>query len=153
MSKLDEHIQKVIKDALFDLNGVAVKGATHFLTVDDIIEIAKYFYKLGKEDSEETSSIDYDTLSKMLDDTLSKETKESWEKFLDECKCEVVDSSTLEELDKINELPPLPAWTPHLDDQWWTDDYISLQGEFLRWGNWSIPLEKLKQLPKMYNAN
>jgi hypothetical protein len=86
MSKLDEHIQKVIKDALFDLNGVAVKGATHFLTVDDIIEIAKYFYKLGKEDSEETSSIDYDTLSKMLDDTLSKETKESWEEFLDEGK-------------------------------------------------------------------
>jgi hypothetical protein len=153
MSKLDEHIQKVIKDALFDLNGVAVKGATHFLTVDDIIEIAKYFYKLGKEDSEEPSSIDYDTLSKMLDDTLSKETKESWEEFLDEGKCEVVDSSTLEELDKLNELPPLPVWTPHLDDQWWTDDYISLQGEFLRWGNWSIPLEKLKQLPKMYNAN
>ena len=153
MSKLDEHIQKVIKDALFDLNGVAVKGATHFLTVDDIIEIAKYFYKLGKEDSEETSSIDYDTLSKMLDDTLSKETKESLEEFLDEGKCEVVDSSTLEELDKLNELPPLPVWTPHLDDQWWTDDYISLQGEFLRWGNWSIPLEKLKQLPKMYNDN
>ena len=44
---LEKHLKEDIEDVLFDLNGVAVKGATHYLTVDDIKEIAKHFYELG----------------------------------------------------------------------------------------------------------
>ena len=36
-----------IDQSLFDLNGVAVKGATHYLTVEDVKDIAKHFYELG----------------------------------------------------------------------------------------------------------
>lgn len=32
---------------LFDLDGVAVKGATHYLTVEDVKDIAKHFFELG----------------------------------------------------------------------------------------------------------
>ena len=44
---LDKHLKEDIEDTLFDLNGVAVIGATHYLTVDDVKEIAKHFFELG----------------------------------------------------------------------------------------------------------
>lgn len=44
---LDKHLKEDIEDVLFDLDGVAVKGATHYLTVEDIKDIARHFFKLG----------------------------------------------------------------------------------------------------------
>jgi len=44
---LEKHLKEDIEDVLFDLDGVAVKGATHYLTVEDIKDIAKHFFELG----------------------------------------------------------------------------------------------------------
>lgn len=44
---LEKHLKEDIEDVFFDLNGVAVKGATHCLTVEDVKDIAKHFYELG----------------------------------------------------------------------------------------------------------
>ena len=38
---------KILDNTLFDLDGVAVQGATHYLTVEDVKDIAKHFYELG----------------------------------------------------------------------------------------------------------
>lgn len=38
---------KTLDNTLFDLDGVAVQGATHYLTVEDVKDIAKRFFKLG----------------------------------------------------------------------------------------------------------
>ena len=46
-NNLDNLIKENIDSVLFDLDGVAVKGATSYLTVDDVREIAKLFFKLG----------------------------------------------------------------------------------------------------------
>lgn len=37
-----------LDDAYFDLDGIAVKGATYYLTVEDLKDIARHFYELGK---------------------------------------------------------------------------------------------------------
>ena len=37
-----------LDDAYFDLGGIAVIGATHYLTVEDLKDIARHFYELGK---------------------------------------------------------------------------------------------------------
>ena len=44
---LEKYLKEDIEDVLFDLDGVAVKGATHYLTVEDIKDIAKHFFELG----------------------------------------------------------------------------------------------------------
>ena len=44
---LDKHLKEDIEDVFFDLDGVAVKGATHYLTVEDVKDIAKHFFELG----------------------------------------------------------------------------------------------------------
>ena len=44
---LEKHLKEDIEDTLFDLDGVAVKGATHYLTVEDVKDIAKHFFELG----------------------------------------------------------------------------------------------------------
>ena len=44
---LEKHLKEDIEDVLFDLDGVAVKGATHYLTVEDVKDIAKHFFELG----------------------------------------------------------------------------------------------------------
>ena len=44
---LDKYLKEDIEDMFFDLDGVAVKGATHYLTVEDIKDIAKHFFELG----------------------------------------------------------------------------------------------------------
>ena len=38
---------KTLDNTLFDLDGVAVQGATHYITVEDVKYIAKRFYELG----------------------------------------------------------------------------------------------------------
>jgi len=38
---------KILDNTLFDLDGVAVQGATHYLTVEDVKDIAKRFYEMG----------------------------------------------------------------------------------------------------------
>lgn len=43
---LDKEL-KNLDDTLFDLDGVAVKGATSYLTVEDVKDIAKHFFELG----------------------------------------------------------------------------------------------------------
>lgn len=37
----------ILDNTLFDLDGVAVVGATHYLTVEDVKDIAKHFFELG----------------------------------------------------------------------------------------------------------
>ena len=44
---LEKHLKEDIEDVLFDLDGVAIKGATHYLTVEDVKDIAKHFFELG----------------------------------------------------------------------------------------------------------
>jgi hypothetical protein len=44
---LEKHLKEDIEDVLFDLDGVAVKGATHYLTVEDVKYLAKHFFELG----------------------------------------------------------------------------------------------------------
>ena len=44
---LEKHLKEDIEDVFFDLDGVAVKGATHYLTVEDVKDIAKHFFELG----------------------------------------------------------------------------------------------------------
>lgn len=44
---LEKYLKEDIEDVFFDLDGVAVKGATHYLTVEDIKDLAKHFYSLG----------------------------------------------------------------------------------------------------------
>ena len=44
---LEKYLKEDIEDVFFDLNGVAVKGATHYLTVEDVKDIAKHFFELG----------------------------------------------------------------------------------------------------------
>ena len=44
---LEKHLKEDIEDVFFDLDGVAVKGATSYLTVEDIKDIAKHFFELG----------------------------------------------------------------------------------------------------------
>ena len=51
---LEKHLKEDIEDVYFDLNGVAVKGATYYLTVEDVKEIAKHFYELGLKTKGET---------------------------------------------------------------------------------------------------
>ena len=46
---LEKHLKEDIEDVFFDLDGVAVKGATHYLTVEDVKDIAKHFFELGKK--------------------------------------------------------------------------------------------------------
>ena len=38
---------KRLDNILFDLDGVAIAGATHYLTVEDVKDIAKRFYEMG----------------------------------------------------------------------------------------------------------
>ena len=44
---LEKHLKEDIENVLFDLDGVAVKGATSYLTVEDVKDIAKHFFELG----------------------------------------------------------------------------------------------------------
>lgn len=50
---LEKHLKEDIEDVFFDLDGVAVKGATCYLTVEDIKDIAKHFFELGLKAKEE----------------------------------------------------------------------------------------------------
>lgn len=53
---LEKHLKEDIEDVLFDLDGVAVKGTTSYITVEDVKYIAKRFFELGlntKQTSEE----------------------------------------------------------------------------------------------------
>ena len=50
---LEKHLKEDIENVLFDLNGVAVKGATSYLTVEDVKDIAKHFFELGLKTKEE----------------------------------------------------------------------------------------------------
>jgi hypothetical protein len=38
---------ETLDSLLYDLDGVAVKGATSYLTVEDVKDIAKHFFELG----------------------------------------------------------------------------------------------------------
>lgn len=44
---LEKHLKEDIEDVFFDLDGVAVKGATYYITVEDVKYLAKHFYELG----------------------------------------------------------------------------------------------------------
>ena len=46
---LEEEIKRYVYDPYFDLNGVAVKGATSYLTVEDVADIARHFANWQKQ--------------------------------------------------------------------------------------------------------
>ena len=54
---LEKHLKEDIEDVLFDLNGVAVKGATYYLTVEDVKDIARHFFELGLKASQPTTPV------------------------------------------------------------------------------------------------
>ena len=43
---LDKELER-LDNILFDLDGVAIAGATHYLTVEDVKDIAKRFFEMG----------------------------------------------------------------------------------------------------------
>jgi hypothetical protein len=43
---LEKELKK-LDNILYDLDGVAIAGATHYLTVEDVKDIAKHFFELG----------------------------------------------------------------------------------------------------------
>lgn len=61
--KLEADLEKEINsldDAYFDLGGIAVKGATYYLTVEDLKDIARHFYELGcRRTAEKYDEIEY----------------------------------------------------------------------------------------------
>lgn len=46
---LEEEIKRNVYDPFFDLNGVAIKGATGYLTVEDVADIARHFANWQKQ--------------------------------------------------------------------------------------------------------
>ena len=44
---LEKVLKEGIEDVFYDLDGVAVKGTTHYITVEDVKDIAKHFFELG----------------------------------------------------------------------------------------------------------
>jgi hypothetical protein len=74
---LEKHLKEDIEDVFFDLNGVAVKGATHYLTVEDIKDIAKHFFELGLNAQCKISHVPNidDSLEELGVDPTSKEAK------------------------------------------------------------------------------
>ena len=44
---LDAEIERMIYDPFYDLDGVAIKGATAYITVEDVADLARHFYELG----------------------------------------------------------------------------------------------------------
>ena len=51
---LEIEIKHCIYEPFFDLDGVAIKGATKYLTVEDIADIARYFANWQKGQDQET---------------------------------------------------------------------------------------------------
>jgi hypothetical protein len=48
---LEKELER-LDNILFDLDGVAIAGATHYLTVEDVKDIAKRFFELGLKKGE-----------------------------------------------------------------------------------------------------
>lgn len=46
---LEKEIERCVIEPYYDLNGVAVKGATAYLTVNDVADIARHFAQWGAE--------------------------------------------------------------------------------------------------------
>jgi len=63
---LEKHLKEDIEDVFFDLNGVAVKGATHYLTVEDVKDIAKHFFELGMSVNNPITAADRGTAEEII---------------------------------------------------------------------------------------
>ena len=90
---LEKHLKEDIEDVFFDLDGVAVKGATHYITVEDVKYIAKNFFELGLKSKSSYVGIPNidDTLKEMGVDPDSKEAntfKESFYNALEKFKAQ-----------------------------------------------------------------
>jgi len=46
---LEAEVKKWVYDPFYDLNGVAIKGATAYITVEDVATIARHFAEWGAE--------------------------------------------------------------------------------------------------------
>lgn len=46
---LEAEIKRMIYEPFYDLNGVAIKGATAYITVEDVANIARHFAEWGAE--------------------------------------------------------------------------------------------------------
>ena len=44
---LEKEIQEHIYNVFFDLEGIAIQGATAYACVEDMVYIARHFYELG----------------------------------------------------------------------------------------------------------
>lgn len=51
--ELETEVERCVYKLFFDLDGVAVKGATHYLTVEDVADIARHFAQWGAEHAKE----------------------------------------------------------------------------------------------------
>lgn len=52
---LEKEIE-TLDSLLYDLDGVAVKGTTSYLTVEDVKDIAQHFFELGLKDRKENKN-------------------------------------------------------------------------------------------------
>ena len=59
-NELEEEIKRYVYDPYFDLNGVAVKGATHYIEVEDIAEIARHFAEWQNKQIKEVLRTEYE---------------------------------------------------------------------------------------------
>lgn len=48
-SELEKAIKDIIESWLYDLDGIAIMGSSQYLSVDDLKDIARYFYHLGEK--------------------------------------------------------------------------------------------------------
>jgi hypothetical protein len=90
---LEKHLKEDIEDVFLDLDGVVVKGATHYITVEDVKYIAKNFFELGLKSKSSYVGIPNidDTLKEMGVDPDSKEAntfKESFYNALEKFKAQ-----------------------------------------------------------------
>lgn len=65
---LEREIKHYVYDPYFDLNGVAVKGATDYLTVEDVADIARHFAQWQKKQEAKEVDIEkeYDDYTKHI---------------------------------------------------------------------------------------
>lgn len=47
--ELEEEIERCVIEPYYDLDGVAVKGATAYITVNDVADLARHFAQWGAE--------------------------------------------------------------------------------------------------------
>ena len=73
---LEEEIKRCIYEPFFDLNGVAIKGATDYISVEDVANLARHFYEFGRQNEAVTDSVKFEEGFKTGREVGAREQKE-----------------------------------------------------------------------------